>query len=314
MSDTPIRRAVIDIGTNSVKLLVGDVTDGAVTPAFEAGEQTRLGQGLYESHRLHPDAIARTVDCVTRFAARAWEMGVASIRVIATSATRDAQNGQELVAAIQEHANLKTEVITGAQEAEWVYRGVLSDASLATHPLLILDVGGGSTEFIVTVLGQCLFDHSFQLGTVRLLEKFPQADPPTADNLAACQRWLDELLEHSVKPVVHPHLPPLGSPQTLLVGTGGAALILARIHLALPDFTREQMEGLSLTTQEVSAICKRLWSLPLAQRRQIIGLPPERADVMLMGALIYESVLTHFQIQTLRISTRGLRYAALVAA
>ena len=77
-------------------------------------------------------------------------------------------------------------------------------------------------------------------------------------------------------------LPPLGSPQTLLVGTGGAALILARIHLALPDFTREKMEGLSLSAQEVSAICQRLWSLPLAERRQIIGLPPERADVMLM--------------------------------
>lgn len=313
MSDSLTRRAVIDIGTNSVKLLVGDVTDGKVTPAFEAGEQTRLGQGLYESHRLHPEAIARTVDCVTRYAARAWEMGVVSIRVIATSATRDAENGQELVAAIQEHANLKTEVITGAQEAEWVYRGVLSDATLAAHPLLILDVGGGSTEFIVTVLGQRLFDHSFQLGTVRLLEQFPPADPPTADNLAACQHWLDELLEHSVKPAVHPHLPPLGSPPTLLVGTGGAALILARIHLALPDFTREQMEGLSITAPDVSAIRERLWNLPLAERRQIIGLPPERADVMLMGALIYESVLQHFGIQALRVTTRGLRYAALTA-
>ncbi len=313
MTDSLIRRAVIDIGTNSVKLLVGDVSDGIVTPVFEAGEQTRLGQGLYESNRLQPEAIARTVDCVTRFAAQTWEMGASTIRVIATSATRDALNGQELVQAIQDHANLSTEVITGATEAEWVYRGVLSDPELAAHPLLILDVGGGSTEFIVTAAGERKFDQSFQMGTVRLLEKFPPADPPSPEDFTSCQKWLRELLEHSAGPLTTPHLPPKGSPQTLLVGTGGAALILARIHLALPDFTREQMEGLSLSTQEVSTIRERLWSLPLTERRKIIGLPPERADVMLMGALIYESVLRQFGIHALRVSTRGLRYAALVA-
>ncbi len=312
MVDSITRRAVIDIGTNSVKLLVGDIADGHVTPAHEAGEQTRLGQGLYESQRLHPDAIARTVDCVTRFTATAWEMGADSIRVIATSATRDAQNGPELVQAIQEHTNLQTEVISGTTEADWVYRGVLSDASLAQHPLLILDVGGGSTEFIVSVNGERRYDHSFQLGTVRLLENFPPADPPTMDNLATCQLWMKDLLEKSASPAIQPLLPPHGSPETLLVGTGGAALILARIHLGLTDFSREQMEGLSISAQDVTAIRQHLWSLPLFQRRQIIGLPPERADVMLMGALIYESVLHHFGIQALRVTTRGLRHAALL--
>jgi exopolyphosphatase / guanosine-5'-triphosphate,3'-diphosphate pyrophosphatase len=313
MTDSLTRRAVIDIGTNSVKLLVGDVADGIVTPVFEAGEQTRLGQGLYESNRLQPEAITRTVECVTRFAAKTWEMGAASIRVIATSATRDALNGTDLVQAIQEHANLSTEVISGATEAEWVYRGVLSDPELATHPLLILDVGGGSTEFIVTAAGERQFDKSFQVGTVRLLEKFPPADPPSPTDLNDCQHWLEDLLENSASPLIAPHLPPQGSPQTLLVGTGGAALILARIHLGLPDFTREQMEGLSISTQDISAIRERLWKLPLAERRLVIGLPPERADVMLMGALIYECVLRQFGIGTLRVSTRGLRYAALVA-
>ncbi len=259
---------------------------------------------------MHPDAIARTVDCVTRFAAKAWEMGSASVRVIATSATRDARNGDTLVAAIQAHTNLTTEVISGETEAAWVYRGVISDAALAAHPLLILDVGGGSTEFIVTVKGECLFHHSFQLGTVRLLEKFPPADPPTADDFEACQRWLSELLDRSARPVIKPHLPI--AEDTLLVGTGGASLILARIKAALPDFSREQMEGLELSKQEVTAIRERLWSLPLAERRKIVGLPPERADVMLMGAAIYEAVLNSFSLKTLRISTRGLRYAALV--
>lgn len=310
MSETKTRRAVIDIGTNSVKLLVGDVLDGGVSPVHEEGKQTRLGQGLYESHLLHPDAIARTVDCVTHFAAEAWEMGAADIRVIATSATRDAKNGHELVAAIQEHCNLTTEIISGETEATWVYRGVISDAALAVHPLLILDAGGGSTEFIVTVKGECLFHHSFQLGTVRLLEKFLPADPPTKEDWAVCQRWLGELLDFSIRPTVQPHLPL--TEEALLVGTGGASLILARIKAGLPEFTREQMEGLELTKEEVTAIREKLWSLPLAERRKIPGLPPERADVMLMGAAIYEAVLNSFSLKTLRVSTRGLRYAALL--
>lgn len=310
MTDNVTRRAVIDIGTNSVKMLVADVANGSVTPAFEAGEQTRLGQGLYETHRLHPDAIARTVDCVTRFAAHAWELGSASIRVIATSATRDAQNGAQLVQQIQEHTNLSTEVISGAQEADWVYHGVLSDASLASHPLLILDVGGGSTEFIVSIQGERRYDHSFQLGTVRMLETFRPDDPPTMENLITCQTWLKDLLVNSASPAIAPLLPEPGSAETLLVGTGGASLILARILLGLEDFSREQIEGLSISAKDVAAIRERLWSLPLAERRKIPGLPPERADVMLMGALIYESVLHHFGIQTLRVSTRGLRHAA----
>lgn len=310
MTDSVTRRSVIDIGTNSVKLLIGDVSGGTVTPVFEAGEQTRLGQGLYESHRLNPDAIRRTVDCVTRYAAKSWALGCASIRVIATSATRDAQNGQELVDAIREHTNLETEVISGETEATWVYQGVTSDAALATHPLLILDAGGGSTEFIVTVQGQCRFHHSFQLGTVRLLEKFPPGDPPSKDDLSVSQRWLGELLDFSIRPVVEPHLPRTEEP--LLVGTGGASLILARIKAGLADFSREQMEGLELSLAEVTTIREKLWSMPLEERRKVVGLPPERADVMLMGAVIYESVLQSFSLKTLRISTRGLRYGALV--
>lgn len=311
MDATSQRRAVIDIGTNSVKLLVGDVAGSAVAPVFEIGEQTRLGQGLYETHQLRPDAIQRTTDCVARFATKSKLLGATQIRVIATSATRDAKNGKDLVDAIQQAIGLATEVISGETEAEWVYQGVTSDPSLAAHPLLILDVGGGSTEFIVVVNGECLFRHSFQMGTVRLLEKFPPHDPPTADDYIACQRWLSELLDFSAKPLLQNYLP-AHHPETLLVGTGGAALILARIYAALPDFTRERIEGLDLAASEVARIREELWRMPLSERRQVVGLPPERADVMLMGAAIYESVLATMDIPTLRVSTRGLRYAALL--
>ena len=143
------RRAVIDIGTNSVKLLVAEVAGATVTPLLEQSEQTRLGRGFYETHRLQPEAIRQTAQAVAEFAGRAGKFSPVSTRVIATSAARDALNAAELIAAIKASAGLPVEIISGEQEADWAFLGVTSDPALAGQPLLILDVGGGSTEFIL---------------------------------------------------------------------------------------------------------------------------------------------------------------------
>src|SRR5262245_18248170 len=132
------RRAVIDVGTNSVKLLVADVAGRDVRPVWEDSKQTRLGSGFYETRRLQPDAIAKTVEAVAQVAGLARECNSGSIRVIATSAARDAVNQNELVSAIESAAGLKVEIITGEQEAEWVFHGVTTDPNLATQPLLLL--------------------------------------------------------------------------------------------------------------------------------------------------------------------------------
>ena len=143
------RRAVIDVGTNSVKLLVADVTGRQVTPVHEESRQTRLGKGFYETHRLQPEPIARTAEAVWEFSETANDHGAESVRVIATSAAREAVNPKDLTDCIFRACGLKTEIITGAREADWAFQGVATDAELASHPLLILDVGGGSTEFIL---------------------------------------------------------------------------------------------------------------------------------------------------------------------
>src|SRR3954470_22042102 len=172
------RRAVIDVGTNSVKLLVADVAGHDVHPVCEDSKQTRLGQGFYETHRLQPEPIAKTARAVMKFAALARELRADSVRVIATSAARDAINPQELVSALEGDSGLKVEIISGDQEAEWAFQGVTTDPELARQPLLLLDVGGGSTEFILGHGEHKHFRESFPLGTVRLMEKFPHADPP----------------------------------------------------------------------------------------------------------------------------------------
>src|ERR1051326_3636279 len=143
----PVTRAVIDVGTNSVKLLVGIVEGRNVRPLLEKSEQTRLGEGFYETHRLQSQKIQRTAEAVGVFAHEAsTTFQLSSLRIIATSAARDAVNKKELLDAIQQASGHAVEVISGDQEADWVFEGVTSDPVFATEPLLVIDVGGGSTE------------------------------------------------------------------------------------------------------------------------------------------------------------------------
>ena len=315
MSQT--RRAVIDVGTNSVKLLVADVTGLEVHPVCEESKQTRLGQSFYETHRLQPDPIAKTAKAVATFTATALALKSASIRVIATSAARDALNPQDLVSAIETASGVKVEIISGEQEAEWAFRGVTTDPQLAGQPLLLLDVGGGSTEFILGQDNRMHFRESFPLGTVRLMQKIPHSDPPRPEELTECRAWLRSFLQTEVQPKLAGQLSweaKLYSAKSgvQLVGTGGTTSILARMEHKLDDFNRERIEATRLNLDRVRWHVQHLWSLPLATRQQIIGLPPKRADVILTGAAIYESVMDQFAFSDLRVSTRGLRFAAVM--
>ncbi len=308
-----VRRAVIDVGTNSVKLLIADVARQEVSPVHEESRQTRLGRGFYETHRLQPEAVACTAEAVWEFAQTAREKNAASIRVFATSAARDAMNPMDLTDTILRASGLKTEIISGAREAEWVFQGVTTDAELARQPLLLLDVGGGSTEFILGHGKKKSFAHSFPLGTVRLMEKFPHSDPPTRGEFNACRGWLKHFLRAEVRPQLEPALHrERASGAIWLVGTGGTTSILARMEKKLDRFDREKIERTVLSFEQVVAHRKNLWKLPLAERKEIPGLPKLRADVILTGVLIYEAVMEEFNFKELRVSTRGLRFAAVM--
>ena len=307
----PIRRAVIDVGTNSIKLLVADVRGREVTPIHEESKQTRLGKGFYETHQLQPESIAHTVAAVWEFAETAREKAAQSIRIIATSAARDAQNPRDLTDAIERASGLKTEIISGAREAEWAFQGVATDGELAKQPLLLLDVGGGSTEFIVGQGTKKHFAHSFPLGTVRLLEKFPHSDPPTRAEFTDCRDWLKKFLHHEVRPQIEPALKN-ETGEIQLIGTGGTTSILARMDKKLERFDREKIERAALSFETVIAHRKNLWKLPLAERKEVPGLPKNRADVILTGVLIFEAVMEEFGFKQLRVSTRGLRFAAVM--
>jgi exopolyphosphatase/guanosine-5'-triphosphate,3'-diphosphate pyrophosphatase len=306
-----VRRAVIDVGTNSIKLLVADVRGRDVQPVHEESRQTRLGKGFYQTHRLQPETIAHTAEAVWEFAEIAREKNADSIRVIATSAARDAVNPMDLTGSIFRASGLKTEIITGAREADWAFQGVATDTELARSPLLLLDVGGGSTEFILGHGTKKSFAHSFPLGTVRLMEQFPHSDPPSRAEFNGCRGWLKHFLHAEIRPQLEPALK--NEPGEIrLVGTGGTTSILARIEGKLDRFDRDKIDRTILDFDRIVAHRKKLWRLSLEERKEITGLPKLRADVILTGVLIYEMVMEEFGFKQIRVSTRGLRFAAVM--
>ena len=309
-----IRRAVIDVGTNSVKLLVADVAGRTVRPLYEQSLQTRLGRGFYAAHVLQPAAIASTADAVAGFAVQARERASASIRVLATSAARDAQNADQLVAAIERAAGVRLEIVSGEQEAHWAFAGVASDPRLAGQPLLIMDSGGGSTQLIYGPEAGEPARHSFRIGAVRLLERFPPSDPPLPEELGRCRDWLRRYLREHTPKALAPGWAGDPGKTPCFVGTGGASSLLAAMHLGLAEFDRERLESVELTTGQVTARLEGLWGLAWDDRQRLPGLPRNKADVVLMGVAIHEAVMASFAVPAMRVSTRGFRFAALMEA
>jgi exopolyphosphatase/guanosine-5'-triphosphate,3'-diphosphate pyrophosphatase len=312
-----IRRAVIDVGTNSVKLLVADVAGSEIHPVCEESKQTRLGQGFYETHRLLPEAIANTAQAVAAFVVQSQALQAQQLRVIATSAARDAVNAQDLIAAVERDSGQHLEIISGEQEADWAFLGITTDPALAQVPLLLLDVGGGSTEFILGCGAQKHFRQSFRLGTVRLLETIPHSDPPTREEFAETRQWVRDFIAEKVRPALAPALEretQLQAAQApmLLVGTGGTTTILARMEAKLETFDRAVIENTRISRDRLRWHTENLWSMPLNRREGVVGLPRKRADVILTGMVIFEAVMEQFGFTELRVSTRGLRFAAVM--
>ncbi len=311
------RRAVIDVGTNSVKILVGDVQAGVVAPVLETSSQTRLGKGLYEDNLLHPDAIAETAAAVGQFADEARRLGASHVRVIATSAVREAANSRDLRQAILAGCGLQMRIITGDQEADLAYRGAATDPSLSNKRMLLLDMGGGSTEMILGCDGQAQFRHSFPIGTLRIMAQVPIGDNPGPEVLLQCRQWLRDYIRREVKPRLEPELKSSAASSagqsTLLVGTGGTSTILGRMEAQINDYDRDTIESARISAARMRWHTTRLWSLPLSERRKVTGLPPNRADVILPGAATYEAIMDELGFNELRVSTRGLRFAALLA-
>ncbi len=301
----PTRVAAIDVGTNTVLLLVAEDGPHGPVALAERAEITRLGRGVDATGRLDPAAIAETARVLGAYAAEARALGAVAIDCVATSAARDAANGADFFAAVRAAAGLTPRIISGDEEARLVYASAWRDfgaGRAGAGGLAVLDVGGGSTEFTFGDEEAPRGRRSLQVGAVRLTERHVTADPIDAATLATLRRAAGEAL----RPLAG--MDGGGRRGGRLVGVAGTVTTLAAVDQALPAYDAERVHGASLSLARVEALVTRLAALPLAERARLPGMEPKRADVIVAGAVVVAVAMALTGFEALTVSDRGVRW------
>jgi exopolyphosphatase/guanosine-5'-triphosphate,3'-diphosphate pyrophosphatase len=277
----------IDCGTNSTRLLIAD-TRGV--PLERKMRITRLGEGVDATGALGADAMDRCLSTLREFRRQMDQFGVDRGRLVATSAVRDASNGDEFLEAAGAVTGLVPELLAGSEEARLSMTGAVAELDPADGPFLVVDIGGGSTELIngSRVDDPELSLVSLQLGCVRLTERFLHTDPPTAEELGAAESMVDDLLDRTI--AEHPRL--LAAHR--LVGLAGTVTTLASLHLGLDKYDRDRIHHAVLSGGEVYEWYRTLASEVSTARLDRAGMVPGREDVIVGGALILSAVMTRF--------------------
>ena len=288
------RVAAVDLGTNSTRLLVADVENGDVEELDRRLEITRLGEGVDARRQLLPEAVARVRNVLVDYRRIAEEHGVEQTLAFATSAVRDAENGEAFLGEVEWSYGFTTQLLTGHEEALLTFRGVSTGRNVQDRTLVI-DVGGGSTELILGGPDGVSFHESYDLGCVRLSERFP------GDPLAAA-----EYVRETLSPVKL-------APQAA-VGVAGTITQLATLDLGLEREEPDLVHGHRLTTDAVAALLERLAAMPVDEIRRLRGMHPERAPVIVAGTVVVLETLRRFGLDQLDVSERDIMHGAALAA
>ncbi|MGB1583285.1 MAG: Ppx/GppA family phosphatase [Solirubrobacterales bacterium] len=297
-----MRIAAIDIGSNSTRLLVADVVDGRVEEKFRRSTVTRLGDGVDSSGRLTAASCERVHEVLTGYSQELNAAGCERVGGIATSAVRDAANGAEFAAQILDRHGIAIDVIDGNREAELTFAGVATGSAFADGArTLVIDIGGGSTEFIVGERGELRFNTSTDIGAVRYSERFLHSDPPTSDELHPLIDESTALLELAI-PVQW------RSGIARSVAVAGTPTVLAAVDQALDPFDPWKVHDYAITRTACDALLGRLAALPLTERRNVIGLHPDRAPTIVAGAAILQVAMRVFALDQVVVSERDLLY------
>lgn len=290
-----MRVAAVDCGTNSIRLLVADVdaADGPLRDVVRRMEIVRLGEGIDAAGAITPAAIARAVGRAREYADQCAELGVERVRFVGTSASRDAANADEFVAGIREafdRWDIDAAVISGREEAQLSFTGATGELAAAgvPGPYLVVDLGGGSTEFVRGHVHGGRADVqaaiSTNIGCVRFHERFAFGDPPTTAQVEAARAAADAAIDEAQAAVGFDGI-------TALVGLAGTVTTLTAHALGLSEYDRDAIHGARLTTQQVITACEDILHAPLARRTALGFMHPGRADVIGAGAIIWERIV-----------------------
>jgi exopolyphosphatase / guanosine-5'-triphosphate,3'-diphosphate pyrophosphatase len=304
MARTSHRVAVIDVGSNSSRLLIADVADGEVAKVERQSRVTRLGRGVDLSGQLSAEAIEEACAAIGDYVALCDQADVETIATIATSAVRDAANGAAFVAELRERFALSARVLDGAEEARLTYMGATHEQPPAERTLVI-DIGGGSTELIVGSGEEIGFDASLQAGVVRHTERHISTDPPTAvelESLAADVRSIIEVVADSERARVRAGIAVAGTPTSL-----------AAIELELDPYDPERVHEHVLSLESIQRLLSRLASAPLEERVRIPGLHEDRAPTIIAGVVILVEAMRAFGLEQIRVSEHDILYGTAIA-
>ena len=295
---------MIDVGTNSTRLLVADVVDGRVSPLERRSTVTRLGRGVDLSGHLSGEAIEDVCAAVGDYIGIIEELGAETVDAIATSAVRDADNGSAFVAELRERFALSARVLGGEEEARSTYLGATSEAP-PTEPTLVVDIGGGSTELVVGEGPDVSFHDSLQAGVVRHSERCISSDPPTASELEALATDVRGLIETSVG---------TGVAAGRGIAVAGTPTSLAAVELGLEPYDPSRVHGHVLALPSIQRMLSQLASVPLAERVEIPGLHPDRAPTIVAGVVILVEVMRAFGLEEIGVSEHDILYGTAIAA
>lgn len=310
MTGRPVRRAAIDIGTVSTRLLIADVDDGSLTEVLRRTLITHLGEGLTSTGRLSDEAIARVTGVVQGFLRDCAEAGVEETHAIATSAARDAANGEMLLDRL-DALGMRPEIVTGGREAALSFLG--ATYALDDEDILVADLGGGSTELILGSVveedGRRTTDidaaRSLDVGSRRVTEMFLHTDPPTPEEMDAATGWIVEEMR--------PFFDGIRRRPHSLVALAGTATSLSAIQMGLETYDPERVHGSKLSGADIASLKEELAAMPLGQRHEIPSLDPGRAQVIVAGAMILETVLGLAGLDSLTVSEHDILYGIVLA-
>lgn len=294
-----MRVASIDIGTNTVLLLVAERdAEGSLVAVREEATITRLGEGVDVARTLKPEAITRTNECLTRYGAICKELAVEKTAVVGTSAMRDAGGGDAVRNHVREALGVDARTISGDEEARLTFRGAISGMSGVTGDVVVFDIGGGSTEIVSAGADGPRWSKSFDIGSVRLTERHIRSDPPEPSELEALRASVGEILS------AVPKLARSGPP----IGIAGTVTTLAAVSMGLSPYDGAKVHGFTMSRDLVAKVTRDLAAMPQAERRNVRGLEPKRADVIVAGGYVALGVLDALGADSMRISDRGVRW------
>lgn len=297
-------RSSIDLGTNTCLLLIADwdpSTQKVTETVLDRSEIVRLGQGVDQNRKLHPDAMKRTLDCLKQYSDEVKKRGLspADTVAVATSQARDSSDGAQFFKEVEKATGFGFRILSGDDEAKYTFQGGLLPG-MNPDLSVVIDIGGGSTEFMSTKGGK-----SLDLGSVRFTERFLKSDPVTDEEFWAAQAAIDQEL-HSLESW-RDHL----SLESTLIGVAGTVTNLAQWQLDHEKFDPVAINHVVLSRGDVHRMVEELKWRTVAERKAVVGIEPKRADVLLAGALILWRAMEVLDFSECRVSTRGLRYGVL---